>query len=363
MTFTHRIIAAVCLILSVLPGSPCLAAASSIHDVESSDDVQRQMIDANFISPEETDRLIVYVSPGSAEALSSSDMKSPVYEWISGDQQAQQIFKGSYQNLSIRYQGEEILSSGSLLFDHIQLLKTCRGADGRDSLLFRMVTGGTANGEIEDMLFVYYRPERNAFEHRVIARRYLKPLCNMAGARGNQQQQKQIQQGLRHIFEQLSPDAEIPDLKTLRLSRQPIPTRQIGDVELEQLLESARHLVATETSQSMGQGVDADTAEIEQYIDHFEAELVFKDLAENDAWRIVEFSYLKLWSAWGVLLAQDKASGKWTVFYTSSAGDGNVRLYLDNQVTLEGSWLTGKFNPYALKPYVISLDGFNLREK
>ena len=163
---------------------------------------------------------------------------------------------------------------------------------------------------------------------------------------------------LMAIYDALSPSSEAHDLDVYLNSEEPIPTRQIGYQEFERLLDQARHLVQIQTETA-----DADeTEDSEEEEDYFEERSVFNDIAENNRWRVVEFSYLKLWSAWGMLLVFDKEKEQWTSFYSSSAGDNHMMLYLDDQVELVDGQLSGKFDPYAQQRVTITLPEFRVRK-
>jgi len=329
------------------------ASQSTVYPLHRSDEIQRQVVDGNFISQNKLDTLIVYTSPGDTEDFASFDVTSPAYEWLEDKEVGKRIFKASHENIVITYQDKVIFTSDRLLFDYIRLIKACSGPEGVHRLLFGMHTGGTVSGEVRDMLFVYYDADKQLFQHKIIPERYLSPLCDMDGAAGNKKADENKQQALLSIYDQLSPKDNALPLDEYVQSREPVPTRKIEHQNFERLLNEARHLVPYE---------EEPVSQDESDEDYFKEELVYRDLAENENWRIVELSYLKLWSSWGVLLAQNKATEQWTAFYSSSAGDSNVLLYLDSNIELVGDAIRGKFAPYEQQRVEIALENFTVQK-
>jgi len=332
------------------------ASQSTVYPLQSSYEVQRQLVDGSFISQNQLDTLIVYTSSGNAENLGSFDMTSPVYDWLEDKEVGKRIFKASHENIIITYQDKVVFSSGSLPFDYIQFINACSSPEGVHRLLFGMTTGGTISGEIRDMLFVYYDAGKQSFQHKIIPERYLSPLCDMDGAADNKKAEETKQQALLTIYEQLSPKGNVLPLDEYVQSREPVPTRQIEQQNFERLLDEARYLVLyKEVPVAQDETDESDE-------DYFKEELVYRDIDENENWRIVELSYLKLWSSWGVLLAQNKTTEQWTAFYSSSAGDSNVLLYLDSNIELVGDAIRGGFEAYAQQRVEIALENFTVQK-
>lgn len=350
----YRHLAAFFIVFSLLCSSFSHATETNIHPAQNIGSLQRQVIDANFVRPDKIDRLIVYVDPdhfGEDAYEYGVSFSDDIDAWAEKKEEDTLIFKGSDERWAVRYQNKQILSSEDVQFDYIQLSKVCRGPDQRHRLLFRMVVGGTANGELEDMLFVYYDPINQRFQHQVIAKRYLDPLCNMEGVAAKKQQAEQRKRKLELIFEQLRPTVESTDLEPYVQSGQVLPTRQISYNQFERLLDEARYLMSSENSQ-----MDVDDSEEE--VDYFEPKFVFNDLDENKYWRIVEFKYLELWASWGVLLVENSETDQMTSFYNIPPGDSKMHLNLSGDIELVGDVLRGAFNPYSDHRVEISLDDF-----
>jgi len=356
MSINNKYILQVLWITLILFSSIGEASQSIVYPLHSSYEIQRQVIDGNFISQNQLDTLIVYTSPGNAEDLGSFDMTSPAYDWLEDKEVGKRIFKASHENIMITYQDKVVFSSGRLPFDYIRLIKACSSPEGVHRLLFGMTTGGTISGEIRDMLFVYYDAGKQSFQHKIIPERYLSPLCDMDGAADNKKAEEAKQQALLTIYEQLSPKGNALPLDEYVQSREPVPIRKIEHQNFERLLNEARHLVPYEEV-PVAQDESDESDE-----DYFKDELVYRDIAENENWRIVELSYLKLWSSWGVLLAQNKRTEQWTAFYSSSAGGANMRLYLDSEVELVGDAIRGGFEAYAQQRVEIGLENFTVQK-
>lgn len=328
---------------------------SNIHPVESlsfdgeiSLFAQRQRVDLFLIQPDEL--VSLYVS-----TVTYFGEDSNIYKWVTDGDAPSRVSKFGEIDINVIHDGETVFSTEKLLYDYIDFNTVCTGPDNRQQLLFTMVRGGTANGELQDMLFVYYDTNLKAFRHKVIEKRYLDPVCNMADAAENKRLEDEKIARLNLIFEQLQTLGQSPDLASLVKTGKSLPTRRISYHAFGRLLDEARHLVPKVIPVS-----NEEDSESEEY---FKSTFVFEDLAESDRWRVVEFSYLQLWSSWGALLVQDRLTDHWTSFYTSSSGDSNMMLYLDNQVELRGDRLIGKFDPYAQQPYAISLEDFSVHQQ
>jgi len=346
---SHRHLAVILFMFIFVFSSASNAAQVTIQPVEHIGLLQRQVIEASFIDPNKIDSLVVYVGQGDFDDPTATDEEI----WLEKTEGSALISKGTDQEFSVNYEDQVIASSEEVWFDYVQLEEVCRGPDSRHRLLFRMVAGGTANGELEDMLFVYYDPNSQSFQHQVIAERYLAPLCDMEGGIASEQQVEKKSRKREHVFKQLRPSLTPTDLEPFIQSGKPIPTRQFSYDELEGLLGEISGLMPSETSP------DDDS---EEEIDYFAPKLVIKELDADDHWRIVKVTALELWASWGVLLVENKWSGQWTSFYNITPGDSNTPLYLSDDIELVGNGLKGLFNPYSDHRVEISLDYFRVKK-
>jgi hypothetical protein len=335
---------------------PSIASPVTIYSLDGAF-VENLIMEANFIDPTKRNQIIIGASGtelGSEIGLSIKSLNEAGFS--RGAELDLSVINERFANgLWITYQGKDIIESEALVYDYIKFARVCVGPDQRHRLLFSLIVGGTANGNVADIIFIYYDTKIKNVNFKIIPKRYLEPLCDMEGATENKRLEDKKIRELNLIFEQLQTPGQSPDLEALVKTGNSLPTRQISYQAFERLLDEARHLVPAGQKTESEEGSEGE--------DYFESTFVFEDLAENARWRVVEFSYLQLWSSWGVLLVQDKLTNQWTAFYTSSAGDSNLMLYLDNQVELQGDHLTGKFNPYAQQTYVISLEDFDVHQQ
>lgn len=267
--------------------------------------------------------------------------------------------------LYISYQGKTVFSTQELAYDYIHFNSVCTGPDKRQKLLFSMVLGGSANGEVEDMLFVYYDPVSQAFQHKVIERRYLPDVCDMESALANQAKQEQLLKDVKLIHEKLRPFAEDTELHDHVASQQTLPTRQFSSTQFEAILTEYKQLIPDELELKHEYITDDELEredELEyQYPNFYGPEFVIRDLAENTNWRIVEVLYLQLYTSWGILLAENKNTSQWTAFYTASGGDSKNHLYFNDEVELVDNELRGNFILYGNQKLAISLNDFTVQ--
>jgi len=72
------------------------------------------------------------------------------------------------RHLDILYKNKKVFSTSNLLYDYIRFNDVCRAKDGRHWLRFIMIQGGTANGDHEDILYVFYDKKSNHFSRKVV---------------------------------------------------------------------------------------------------------------------------------------------------------------------------------------------------
>jgi len=138
----------------------------------------RQRVDLFLIQPDEL--VSLYVS-----TVTYFGEDSNIYKWVTDGDAPSRVSNLSEINIYVIHDEKVVFSTEKLVYDYIYFNTVCTGPDNRQQLLFSMVRGGTANGELQDMLFVYYDTKIKAFRHRVIEERYLDPICNMADAAEN----------------------------------------------------------------------------------------------------------------------------------------------------------------------------------
>ncbi len=335
----------------------------TIHPLEKYGGTQRQIIEANFIDNNHVDELIIYTTYlNDYDLLRQIDFTSIIYHWVQAgsdnEEKSRYIEKYSSQSISVRYKGEEILSSRDLDYDYIKLSGICTDSNGFDQVLLRMLTGGTYTGEIADNLFIYYDIKQKKFQYKIIAERYVSENCNIEDALQNEKKEKTKQKSLRQIYKNLSPSTESPDFVLYQHLKKSIPTRQLSNAEVESLFTEARQLVPN--TKTKDKSIEFDENEEKDY---FKDEVVFSTLSENEKWRIVAFSYRQLWSSWGVMLAQNKKTNNWTVFYSTTYSDSRTLLDLDSEVELVDDSVIGKFSFFATSKVEISLNDFKVYKK
>ena len=385
----------------------CGASQSSIFAVQQFDPIEdasrRQVVQGNFVEPGEKGELMVYVGEKAEEGSSydgfDHDIKwliqhPDLHEWASqrgtidstdGDDRVSGIFKSYSQRLVVHYQNEEVFSSSSLphrrgesiifsenmrryqsdelspndsLYDSLRLVRVCRGPDQRDSLLFKGAVDGSANGDINDFLFVYYAPHLQKFVFKIVERRYLSPLCNMDGAVANKQREDEKLRGIDIMFDALALEPHRDGFDRYRLSGEPLPTRQLPMSRLKVLLTDARMLVPEKIPTE-------DESERDNYgVEDSLFDLIFtiKDIAENNRWLIKELKYKQFRLNRGVLIAVDKNTWQPTVFY-STYGESydeslsNVMVYGDYFIAESDFYGPGQPLVFSLKDFrVLDLD-------
>ncbi len=147
------------------------------------------------------------------------------------------------------------------------------------------------------------------------------------------------------------------------ISQQALPIRQFSADQLESILTKFKQFIPIEINDD---DVANDDEIEEEYINHYEAEFIIEDIAENANGRIVEVLYLQLYTSWGTLLAENKEAGQWTSFYMASGGDSKQYLYFNDEVELElelvGDDLIGSYSVYGDQTLAISLDDFTVQK-
>jgi len=314
----------------------------------------------------ERQRVALYLQDSnSLEQLTISTIEGMEHEptvgnWLTKKDSEARIAKPSFdRQLYIIYRGQTVFSTDELIYDYIRFNTICTGPDKSQKLLFSMVRGGSANGDIQDMLFIYTNPITNVFQHKVIERRYLPSVCDMEGAQANEAEQKQLLRDINAIHEKLRPsigDTYPDDYVT---SKQTLPVRLFSTSQVESILTEFKQYIPIEINDDV---IANDDEMEEEYIEYHEPEFIVEDIAENEEWRIVEVLYLQLHASWGVLLAENKNTGQWTSFFTNSEGDSKRHLYFNDEVELINGELIGNYTVYGDQQLAISLDGFTVRK-
>ncbi|NOQ93904.1 MAG: hypothetical protein GQ547_04620 [Methylophaga sp.] len=280
--------------------------------------------------------------------------------WEVKESENSRISKLIDDQLYISYQGSTVFSTHDLIYDYIKFNTVCTGLDKRQQLLFSMVRGGTANGEVQDMLFVFHDSESQTFQHKVIERRYLPDVCEMESAEANKAEQEQLLEEINLIYETLRPSITDTYPDEYVTSQHALPTRQFSKAKIEEILTEFKQFMPVIIENESEAIINEDEVG-DEYPDFYEPEFMIEDLAENTNWRIVEVLYLQLYASWGVLLAENKNTGQWTSFYTVSSGDSKQHLYFDDDVELVDGELIGTFTAYGDQKMAISLDDFLVR--
>lgn len=317
---------------------------------------ERQRVSLFLSDPNRIETLII--------STDDSNGSSELYKWVAVEANNSRISKltGSFENqLYISYQDKTVFSTHDLIYDYINFHSVCTGPDKRQRMLFSLIRGGSANGNIQDMLFVYYDKAIEAFRHKVIERRYLPNVCDMEGAPANQAEQEQQLKNVNLIHEKLRPSLGDTDLHDHVASQQTLPIRQFSNTQLEAILAEYKRLVP-DAPEHVHERESLTSDNEDDYENFYEPELVVTDLAENANWRIVEVLYLQLYNSWGVLLAENKNTSQWTAFYTIyGGGDSKRHLYFSDEVELVESELRGNFTVYGDQKLSISLDDFTVK--
>jgi len=310
---------------------------------------QRQKVELRI---QDTDSLDTVTISSEGYVLEDSELE----QWQeSKDGNNSKISKQLDQELYVLYQDKVVFSTHDFIYDYIHFNTVCSGADGQQQLAFSMVRGGSANGEIEDVLFVYLELGSDAFLSRVIERRYLPELCDMDDAVENKAEQEQMLEDINAIHEQLRPSATDTYPADYVESQQALPSRVFSNAELESILTEFRSFMPIE--------IDVEEHAViseEEYPNFYEPDYIIQDIAEDNDWRIVEVLYLQLYVSWGVFLAENKQTGQWTSFYTVSGGDSKQHLYFDDDVEIIDGELIGIYSAYGDQQLAISLNDFTV---
>jgi len=314
---------------------------------------ERQRVDLHLYGSDTLETVTI-----STVAVLNDDTEPSLWR-IKNEEESSRISKLSEQQLYITYQGKNVLSTDELIYDYIHFNAVCTGPDKRQQLLFSMVRGGTANGDIQDMLFVYIDPISNTFQYNVVERRYLSDVCDMDSAQANEAEQAQLLAEINTIHEQLRPSMDDTDVASYLFSEHALPIRQFSKDQFESILTEFKRFIPVEID--MEEVIESDEY-IEEYPDFYQADFMINDIVEDEHWKVVEILYLQLDASWGVLAVENKSTGDWTSFYTVSEGDSKRYLYLDDELELVDGELRGDFKPYSEQRVAVSLDDFTVQQ-
>lgn len=336
--------------------SKITAVQTFISDGELYYNRQRQGVYIAFITPGKPQRVWIGVNTG-AEDMSDSNNK----QWTIAEETDRDayIVKNSDQQLDIFMKGKTLFSSKGSNYNYIGFIGLCGDAGQPQKLLFEMLVGGTANGDIHDILFIYYDDAEKAVKHDIIESLYLQTPCDLDGALENRRQASGTRATLQQIFEQLRPSENTTDLIPAKHQSLQLPTKILDSVTLMKLLAELQKLKKTLHGQPDPSDNDNEIYEDDNY------GVVIEPIGENSRWKVIQLSYLELWESWGVLLAKDKHRDQWISFYNIPQGGSKVMLYLDDELSLQGDQLEGRFCPLCgglgqWGEYVISLEGFTI---
>jgi len=125
----------------------------------------------NYFSPARQHVELYIKNPNDLEKMTISTFEdinddTTLERWVVRRNESR-ISKLSDQHLYFSYQDKVVFSTKGLPYDYINFKTVCTGKDKTQQLLFSMITGGTASGEIQDMLFVYYDAARKEFTHQI----------------------------------------------------------------------------------------------------------------------------------------------------------------------------------------------------
>jgi len=282
-------------------------------------------------------------------------------QWLSVSAEGATISKMSDREMYISYQGKTVFSTEDLGYDYIDFNAICTASDNSQQLLFSMRTGGSATGNIEDMLYFYKDPVTGTFQSKFIERRYLPDKCDMGSASLNEQLEVEQLAEFNAIHKKLRPAAIDTDINDYLALSEPLPTKQFSKAELTIILDELKPYIFIDVEMADEGELRTDYDE-DEYFDYYTPEVVIQDIAENDNWLIKEVLYLQLYTSWGVLLAQDKSTGQWTSFYTVSGGDSKQHLYFNDEVELGDNELRGIYSPYGDQRVAISLLNFTVND-
>mgnify|MGYP000624358186 CR=1 FL=1 len=98
------------------------------------------------------------------------------YDWVIKGDDDSRIDKPDYDwPLYIFYRDKIIFSTKAQRhYDYITFKTICNGLDGRHSLVFQLNRAGSANGDVDDALFVFYDPIKKNVQYKIVdASRYM----------------------------------------------------------------------------------------------------------------------------------------------------------------------------------------------
>ena len=344
-------------------------------------EAQRQRVDLYLFKPTAIDTLIISNTPRHHEASATGDWRIADIDLFHADRLGlldkntakdqplpEKIVKREEEVVYVIHRGQVVFSSRDIAaYDFIKFKGVCTDSDSRQQLQFSLSISGNGMGETKDMLFVYADPSSNTLRHHIIEDHYTTDPCGITNALLNKAQEKQLINGINTVYQTIRPPL-FTEMDEYATSTTALPTLRFSNSQFESILDTFKTQMAvltqfqTEMTAQKNSRVDEETGDRE-YINYYKSSYVIEDLAENTAWKVIEVAYLQLYDSWAVFLAQNKQSGEWTAFYSSSGGDSNRHLYIDTNVELTGNTLSGRFRAFASHQYEIRLSDFSVAYK
>jgi len=317
--------------------------------------LQRQRIDLRLNAAGPLETMLISTAIGLSDGMIAMDG-----QWLSTGDSDARVSNMMGLPLRINYQGESVFSTEDIAYDFVNFITVCSAPDRSHRLLFRLNSGGSANGNIQDLLFFYKDHENNTFQYKIIERRYLPSKCDMESAKSNQLAQELQLSELNLIHGRLRPSVDETDVSTHLESNVQLSVKTFSIEQLDSILDDFRSYRSVEDEEKPDALSKKQQYE-EAYVDYYAPRFLIENIAENENWIIKEVLYLQLYTSWGILLAQNKNTQQWTSFYTVSGGDSKQHLYFDDDVELVGDELRGVYSAYGSQRVAISLTNFSVQ--
>jgi hypothetical protein len=207
--------------------------------------------------------------------------------------------------------------------DYAEIIEVCRDPEtGLDQLLLTLTLGGVSNGDASDVLFVFYDKQEKHFSSLQLGSQFVDNTCS---ARATWQRYQRFEEKNRRgdeLYQSLRP----PVADANRFVPRDLPNFNLDQVNaLFADLNRDENFTPWQAGTWLG-------IQQEFYVDV---------LAENEFWRIMSvYSERGPGVSWGVLLLEDKRSGRWKSFYdVPHEYSSKVFLFLPHDAELDGNLL------------------------
>ena len=234
--------------------------------------------------------------------------------WHSGEAPMQtkwlQIFKASRWVDAV---SADVLTDG---YERISLIKMCKDEDsGLDQFIFSRSNSGTAWGDRENILFVYFSPSKQGFATMDVDGHFYEGSCSRQAIRQRIRQSDKLRDAGRRLYKRIRPHWQGEQVA-------------FDMASTKKWFAEANRKLTPSVGQGDWTGIDAASFHLERMV-------------ENRRWKVVLVYFEEsMFTSWGVLLARDKQAGIWRTIYEVPNHGGSKRyLYLPDDIQLDGDRL------------------------